>query len=249
MCSVTWLLNEEGYQVFFNRDEQKSRALATPPQQLTHNGTKVLMPIDPVGKGSWISLNEHGLSLCLLNNYQGKMPEGPLLSRGLLLKLLSSSTSLEQVTEHFNQLDIQRFAPFTLLVFRPTLSLVNPEVFAFAWDGTNIDIKQTDSPLFSSGIALEEVQHYRRELYNTLTFDNKTQQTLLTFHAHHHPEHGYLSACMHREDAHTVSFTHLNVTDRQLAMSYIPGSPCHGLNAQSLNQHRYTFTQLESLIA
>lgn len=31
MCSVTWSLSETGYQVFFNRDEQKSRALALAP--------------------------------------------------------------------------------------------------------------------------------------------------------------------------------------------------------------------------
>lgn len=31
MCSVTWSLSDTCYQVFFNRDEQRSRALALPP--------------------------------------------------------------------------------------------------------------------------------------------------------------------------------------------------------------------------
>ena len=46
MCSVSWLLEKKGYQVFFNRDEQKSRALALPPKKYTLDGVDVLMPLD-----------------------------------------------------------------------------------------------------------------------------------------------------------------------------------------------------------
>ncbi|WP_394249333.1 NRDE family protein [Vibrio profundi] len=249
MCSVTWLLSDDGYQVFFNRDEQKTRALALPPQQEIINGTNVLMPIDPVGGGSWISINDRGLALCLLNNYQGHTPNRALLSRGLLLKLLSSCHTKEQTDEHFKVLDLHQFAPFTLLVFSPQLCLSHPQVTAYAWDGIKVNIHDTDSPLFSSGVELADVQHYRKAVYASLTSANKNQQSLLRFHAHHHPEHGHLSTCMHREDAHTVSFTHLEVSGHGLSMSYVPGSPCTRLTTQALQQHRYTFTEKEILIA
>lgn len=56
----------------FNRDEQKSRALALAPAIYDRQGVSVMMPLDPQGQGSWISLNQFGLSLCLLNNYQAE---------------------------------------------------------------------------------------------------------------------------------------------------------------------------------
>lgn len=95
MCSVTWSLSDTGYQVFFNRDEQRSRALALPPAIYDRQGVAVMMPLDPQGQGSWISLNQFGLSLCLLNNYQGRVPDGTLISRGLLLKSLAGSSSID----------------------------------------------------------------------------------------------------------------------------------------------------------
>ncbi|HDV5401969.1 TPA: NRDE family protein, partial [Vibrio cholerae] len=121
MCSVTWSLSDTGYQVFFNRDEQRSRALALPPAIYDRQGVAVMMPLDPQGQGSWISLNQFGLSLCLLNNYQGRVPDGTLISRGLLLKSLAGSSSIEQITLAFEKLALSRFAPFTLLAFDPLL--------------------------------------------------------------------------------------------------------------------------------
>lgn len=96
MCSVTWSLSDTGYQVFFNRDEQRSRALALPPAIYDRQGVAVMMPLDPQGQGSWISLNQFGLSLCLLNNYQGRVPDGTLISRGLLLKSLRDPLRLNK---------------------------------------------------------------------------------------------------------------------------------------------------------
>ncbi|MGB1320980.1 MAG: NRDE family protein [Vibrio gallaecicus] len=236
MCSVSWLLEKKGYQVFFNRDEQKSRALALPPKKYTLDGVDVLMPLDPVGGGSWISMNQFGLSLCLLNNYQGKLAAGSLLSRGLLLKQLSSSSTTEQVSQQFQQLEIERFAPFTLLVFSPNLSLLNPKVMAYTWNGEQISIYETDSPLFSSGFDLSNVVHYRQTIYRKLTQTGKSQETLLAFHSHHHPDFSHMSTCMHREDAHTVSFTHLHSNNGDFSMFYRPGSPCSSLKETSQEQ-------------
>ncbi|WGW01023.1 hypothetical protein QF117_09440 [Vibrio sp. YMD68] len=266
MCSVSWLVDEHGYQIFFNRDEQKSRALALPPRQITVDGTDVIMPIDPVGSGSWISLNEFGLSLCLLNNYQGPanhsqglvnndqgsvnneqgvMPSAinekkeTLMSRGLLLKHLSSYSEVEKVEQAFRQWDLHRFAPFTLLAFSPSLKTDNPYVTALEWDGQKRLIHLTDCPLFSSSVDLEAVTAYRLEQFSKLTAKDKSVQTLLEFHTHHHPEHLHRSTCMHREDAQTVSFTYLNVSKNRQYMSYVAGSPCDQLSEQTLKQHQY----------
>ena len=235
MCSVSWWIDESGYQLFFNRDEQKTRTPALPPQSFIQQDVQVLMPIDPVGKGSWISLNEQGLSLCLLNNYQGKKPAGELISRGQLLKRLSSATTVAQVEQQFAQLDLEQFAPFTLLAFE----LGNDKVREFQWDGEHADIGYATSPHFSSAVALERAVTYRQSIYDKLAV--KTAGDLLAFHSHHHSEHSHLSVCMHREDAHTVSFTRIRAAKDNLQMSYVPGSPCLHLTPEALAAQTYRF--------
>lgn len=247
MCSVSWLFKPQGYQVFFNRDEQKTRAPALPPKQQVQGGVKVLMPIDPVGNGSWICTNQFGLSLCLLNNYQGSAPKGELLSRGLLLKSLATCRSSHDVIKHFYTLSLEQFAPFTLLSFDPTLSINNQDVIALRWNGEKYDVSVTDSPLFSSAIDLEAVVNYRQKIYHELTKITKDTAALLAFHTHHHPVHLHMSPCMHREDAHTVSFTYLNISASHQEMSYIEGSPCSQLTEEILNQKSIHFLTSETL--
>ncbi|MGO2356355.1 MAG: NRDE family protein [Marinomonas foliarum] len=235
MCSVSWWIDESGYQLFFNRDEQKTRAPALSPQSFTLQGIQVLMPIDPVGKGSWISLNEAGVSLCLLNNYQGKTPSGQLTSRGQLVKQLSSATGLAQIEWQFAQLDLQQFAPFTLLAFE----LGNSKVREFQWDGENASILYAQSPHFSSAVELEGVTAYRQSVYEELAVESADD--LLLFHSQHHPEQSHFSVCMHREDAQTVSFTRIQVAKDNFQMSYVAGSPCSNLTPQALASQSYCF--------
>ncbi|EOC7929738.1 NRDE family protein [Vibrio cholerae] len=248
MCSVTWSLSDTGYQVFFNRDEQRSRALALPPAIYDRQGVAVMMPLDPQGQGSWISLNQFGLSLCLLNNYQDRVPDGTLISRGLLLKSLAGSSSIEQITLAFEKLALSCFAPFTLLAFAPLLTQQHGEVLAYAWDGEQFCSGVTSSPLFSSGVALAEVQRYRTQVYQHLTADGVTPEKLLAFHCHQHPQWSHLSVAMQRDDAHTVSFTHIKVSDGQLGMSYLSGRPTQ-LTEQILHQPQYPFPQIISLVS
>ena len=246
MCSVSWRLDEQGYQVFFNRDEQKSRALALPPQQLSLDQVDVLMPIDPVGQGSWISTNEFGLSLCLLNNYQGQLPSGRLTSRGLLLKQLSCANNLGTLRERFNKINLNHFAPFILLAFAPDLTQSNPDVWSYEWDGEALQIKLTQAPRFSSGVDLPRVVAYREQAY---ALCGGSTQDHIDFHRHHHSTESHLSVCMHRQDAHTVSFTQISVTKGQQRMHYVAGSPCGCLNESSLVKNTYQILKPTALVS
>ena len=76
-------------EVFFNRDEQRSRTQAIPVT--LDSSRQALYPIDPQGQGTWIALAQSGASLCLLNNYQAQVlytPEQPISRGQVILTLL-----------------------------------------------------------------------------------------------------------------------------------------------------------------
>ncbi|MDD1795434.1 NRDE family protein [Enterovibrio makurazakiensis] len=226
MCTVSWLLHESGYDVFFNRDEQKGRAIAHPPQLLSQGNTSFLMPVDPDGGGTWMATNHNGLSLCLLNYYQGDIPELPLISRGLLVKMLAPSLMVSDVVSTLNNLHLGSYAPFTLLVFAPDLSSTHGHVIAFQWDGHVLTQRPSIEPMISSSVAFTEVMQARRQAHNIIMTEPRTIEKAWEFHRSHVPEAGYKSVCMHRDDANTVSFTHLKVTPEHVEMIYVDGPPC-----------------------
>ncbi|HKK19097.1 MAG TPA: NRDE family protein, partial [Opitutales bacterium] len=101
MCSISWQFHPEGYDLFFTRDEQRSRASAKPPSvHETVRGIRYLAPIDPQGGGTWIFVNEHGLSAALLNAYELNDAAPPLQapqSRGQLLRALAAADTVESL--------------------------------------------------------------------------------------------------------------------------------------------------------
>ncbi|KXF82395.1 NRDE family protein [Enterovibrio coralii] len=226
MCTVSWILNTRGYDVFFNRDEQKGRAIAIPPSSFSLEGTECLMPLDPDGGGTWIATNQYGLSLCLLNYYQGDVPELPLISRGLLVKMLAPMASVPEVVATLNSLHMGSYAPFTLLLFAPDLTSNHGHVIAFQWDGHVLTQRPSVEPMISSSVAFQEVMLARRQAYKDYMEPTPTIENAWAFHRSHVPEAGYKSVCMHREDANTVSFTHLSITPCNSQMRYVDGSPC-----------------------
>jgi len=99
MCTVSWVHEDRGYQLFVNRDEKLTRAVATDPQLLCHDGVRFLAPIDGDFGGTWIATNEFGVSVCLLNGATGSQaPAGrDHRSRGQIVLHLVSAKSLQEV--------------------------------------------------------------------------------------------------------------------------------------------------------
>lgn len=233
MCTASWLLEDNGYQVFFNRDEKIGRVQAVPPQRFTaSDGTAFLMPVDPQGQGSWIAVNEHGLSLCLLNYFQGDPPEGALISRGLLIKRFAAAVSSDALFSRFHQAPLPLFAPFTLAVFDSALSDHSGNIRVMQWDGHKLAEQPAVPPLVSSSVKAGEVSQYRRSLFagyadNAADAKGKAHElSRLAFHRSHHPQKSDLSPCMRRSDARTVSFTHIRVTAGEVSIHYQQGPPC-----------------------
>lgn len=228
MCTLSWLRNDGGYAVFFNRDERRTRAPGLPPQEQLIDGVRVLAPIDPEGGGSWAAVNDRRIGLCILNQYDAPRSNIPgQVSRGRLLLSLAASTTQTGVWQAVRSSGLAQYAPFKLAVFEPALPAL-----LLSWDGARLTdeaIGQSGLLAASSSLVQREAEASRRTLFERTLHDGMTDTAAFEeLHRSHLPEKGALSVCMHRDDAATVSFTRI-VTDRASVMlGYVGGPPCEG---------------------
>ncbi|REL30861.1 NRDE family protein [Thalassotalea euphylliae] len=251
MCTLTWQLEPSGYQVFFNRDEQRTRAIAKP---VAFNASlDAVYPVDPQGGGTWIALTQAGSTFCLLNNYQAQATHQPIdpISRGeVILRLIAKlnddvdGTHEERgdITHLIKALPLARFAPFILCFFPAYLNQHQGKVQQLQWDGQHLTCLPVTMPLTSSGFNISAVSAARYLHFAELM--PQTTQDFLAYHASHQPQRSAFSVCMHREDAHTVSFSHVQVGEGEQVFNYYQGSPCQSLN----NSDALTQLKQEKLI-
>ncbi len=224
MCPVSWVRNAEGYHLLCNRDEKRTRSAATGPRVDERGGVRLIAPADGDFGGTWIAVNEFGLSLCLLNGAGGGQREGR--SRGMLVRELIGATSGGECGWWLRRRDLAAFAPFTLAMLEPG------QAAALArWDGERLAmVMPADSmmPLISSsydpaGVRLCRLQEFRRRVGAKRNVD---PAALYWFHASHRERPDAYSLCMHREDAETVSFSCVVVTRGEIRFFYSPAPPC-----------------------
>jgi len=228
MCTVTWLRNDEGYQLFCNRDEKLTRGRAMAPRHGVRDGVRLLAPRDADFGGTWIATNEYGVSLCLLNGVNLANPCGHprARSRGLLLLDLISSASLAEVCERVRYTDLAAFAPFTLAGLEP-----GAPAAVIEWNGSRRTVGFQDElwgMLTSSSFDTEKVRKRRREEFMRLIFSGQDidANALASFHQSHSPTRSAYSVCMHRLDAETLSFSRIAVSRAEIDFFYTPAAPC-----------------------
>jgi hypothetical protein len=215
MCTVSWIYQDQGYHLFCNRDEKHTRRPALKPQLLSRGGMRFMAPIDGDFGGTWIAVNELGLSLALLN----RGPASPAqLSRGLLIMNLIAAPTLPDLTERFAASDLSNVADADSQM--PLVSSsVDPEACE-AQRRATLESIRAKSPELRPG-------------------------ALLAFHRSHWPAPSAHSVCMHRDDAQTVSFTWVTVDGAGANMYYAAGSPCRSLAGESLSFAHATNPQLQ----
>jgi hypothetical protein len=232
MCTMTWIRETAGYQVFFNRDERRTRKPAIPPAIRTKGSRRFIAPLDGDFGGSWIGVNDRGVSLCLLNAYAGSAEECPepatgYTSRGLLLTGLIDARSAMEVSERLRTGDLERFRAFLLVAF-----VDDDAAVLSTWRAgrlTDEELQGDHLPLVSSSFDTVEVVESRRALFHESTrlCTNNVERHLM-YHESHRPERGAHSPCMHRPDAKTVSFSHIRVDRSRVCFDYSPHAPCRG---------------------
>jgi hypothetical protein len=225
MCTLTWLALADGYELFCNRDELHTRPPASPPEVASHRGVRYLAPTDGQAGGTWVGVNELGLGLCLLNAWRAALPEPPegFESRGTLVRGLFDARSQADVSERLRADDLARYPGFRLTVFEPGR---DPRLFAH----TSRDLveERAEPPIVSSSLDRERAFAERREVLERLRAESGGADAALlaAYHASHLPERGPWSVCMHRDDAATVSATHVRVDRERIELRYAPGPPC-----------------------
>ncbi len=240
MCTISWLLNNNGYEVFFNRDEQHSRPKAEAPS--LHRDINVIMPIDPQGKGSWTGSNLQGDTVCLLNNYQAQAnmdPQRIYTSRGQLIPEVLQLANLSSIENLLHSLNLDNFMPFILCVFPADLTATNNSPSIYQWDGYQLSRETAEQPIISSSVKIVEVTKSRKTLFDNIMQSGDNRQNHLKYHLSHLPEKGYLSVCMHRDDAQTQSLSHILIND-QIHFHYLDGALCENSEWIELVQKKIT---------
>ncbi len=128
MCTVTIIRQVNGIRLVCNRDEQRSRPAALPPRIESFGSHKAVLPIDPVGGGTWVAVSDAGLAFTLMNSYPGAaLPAPGEKSRGLIIPALLPCGKLADVLEVSRDFDAEPFAPFRLVVVddRECIELAN----------------------------------------------------------------------------------------------------------------------------
>ncbi|MEH6452763.1 MAG: NRDE family protein, partial [Psychromonas sp.] len=232
MCTLTYLLTDTGYELFFNRDELRSRQQAIAP--LLNNQLKTIYPIDPVGKGTWLAVHESGLSLALLNFYHAQQDaSGEYLSRGKIIVSLMKDPN--NVINNLNKMDFSEYLPFQLCIFTQDLSLNKDKVRMFQWTGSLLQEVEVTLPITSSSVAYPVVYKQRQVRFSELVNSSMpTREQLIAYHDSQETD-TKLSVRMSRPDAQTVSFSHI-IVDQKIHFhyhDYIPMLPQDTLSVTS----------------
>ncbi|HJR35961.1 MAG TPA: NRDE family protein [Gemmatimonadales bacterium] len=228
MCTLSWTPLPGGYALAMNRDERRTRAPALPPAPELVGGVPALMPVDGDAGGTWISVNDRGHALELLNRWDESPHDAgtPLVSRGLLVRDLAGLPGAASVGIALAGLPLAQYRPFTLVSVTPG----RPPTL-FEWNGLELSQNIVTEPGLvrtSSGSDQAGVERSRGALLRAAREapGGLTPELLTALHRSHRPERGPLSICMHRPEAVTVSFSLITVSASQVLFRYVSGSPC-----------------------
>jgi len=221
---VSWFLSSDRFELFSNRDEQRGRGREQGPRIHARGETRFLAPLDSEAGGSWVTANEHGVALCLLNLYQAQGSIDPVesRSRGLLVLELADCEGLGELSRRLSARQLGVYQPFSLLGLEP-----GRPAQLIEWNGRDCrTLESTCAPLVSSSVDLGGARRTREELYAAVEGAVDQRAAHLAFHASHAQGPGPRSVCMHRDDAETRSLIHVVVEAGEVTMRHGAGSPC-----------------------
>lgn len=222
MCTVTLRRSGRGYLLTMNRDELLERAPEEPPCLHDEGRVKWAGPLDGAGRGTWIGLNEFGVTAALLNRYADAGADGADAyaarentasrpSRGRIIpQALGRGRGRDVLNWIEGPFDPTPYEGFTLLVAWPGGARL------FLWKGAGTLVaREAAKPwewLSSSSWRQPEVLDWRRRLFDEwLATGEAFRGPLPAYHLMQPPGREAWSPLMRRDYASTRSITQVEV--------------------------------------
>jgi Transport and Golgi organisation 2 len=235
MCTLSFVPTDHGYYAAMNRDERLTREVALPPALFRMGETCAAYPNERDG-GTWFAVNEHGVTLALLNANHDGLPAEKQRSRGSLIPQVVRFADPADVAAKLDSLSYEGLQPFRLVGIFPSQHEINE----CRWDGVSLRrTSYTWQPRhwFSSGLSDELAERERGEACRMAWHDPGAGSLpwLRALHRSHSSLPGPFSICVHRQDAGTVSYSEVSLTPAGLTFTYIDGKPCRSGPALTLD--------------
>lgn len=225
MCTVTWSVHPDGYELVFSRDELFTRSLAQSADRHTVGNVSVLYSRDPDSAGTWLSVNRFGVCICVLNEYGfSEIASGTArISRGTLPVHLGHHSNLPELRAAVFATDLSQFAPFRLCAVAP-----GEPVLQLIWTGQELIEQLGDAPFVTSSSyrtrAVCAARRARFDAFRTQLRGTPQCHDLLSFHRSTHRDPAF-GVAMKRHDGQTVSLSHVKVNTSLVQLEYYAGHP------------------------
>ena len=221
------------YRLFFNRDELHSRGPEIPPSEArSESGVRYIAPTDSDAGGTWITANEFGVTVALLNGYVASKDPAPtqFTSRGTLVRSLADSKSVRHLWKKLGPAQLRAFRPAVVVAVAP-----GDWPMLVRWDGREVvtDVRADRRlPIASSSFEQSAVQRFRRDLYRDCVGDPKSRahapspEALMRFQSYVGPDGpSALTPSMSRTDAATRSHCAIEVDPGLVRFKYAANPP------------------------
>lgn len=214
MCTVSILPAPEpggGYDLWFNRDEQRTRAPELAPvAAVTAAGMDYVAPRDGARGGTWLALNRTGLCVGVLNDYESGGGVAGVLSRGGVplagMDASDAEGALRAIRAWVDGLGAEKFGPFLSVAVDAC-----GRSGGVRWNGMKWRDWAGTGFATSSSYASSHMRAAREARYADAVGAGLTRQTLEEFHWRHDPARGAESVRMSRADACTRSVCRVRV--------------------------------------
>jgi hypothetical protein len=228
MCTLTVVTREDGYLVGMNRDEKITRGSGFSPGVYESRGKSAIYPDDGSG-GTWIGVNQYGVSLSLLN-WNEVVPsvlDTSKHSRGQIIPLLLGSASPAELESALGSFDLKTILPFRMVGIFPG----EKEIREWRWDSVRTDFlvhAWEGRHWFSSSLSDKQAASLRGNVCREARKESDAGSVawLRRLHASHAGGAGPFSICVHRRDVETLSYSEITCTPTSVRMSHSIGNSC-----------------------
>lgn len=213
-----------------NRDESLARPSA--PPALLRSTPQVWGGKDLLAGGTWLGINEWGVSAAILNQHTESTPNPSSRSRGLLCLDALTHPSATQAMQWTVSEQTEQYNPFNLLIADPTEAFVicsNPQGLVARPLSPGVHIL-TNTAFFSPYRQRESyaLDRFVRIPSPSPTFPDLLGQLRVVLSDHDAPRDPHRGMCLHLDGYGTCSSTVLVYANdtQEYQYRFAPGPPC-----------------------